>query len=331
MRRYSVIHYRAICAHSTEKYLADKRQKVGNPMKFNYVNPVTNEKREVSVTDKIPYTALTVVLENIIDSFPVEKQAEHGRQLVAIINHALKFNAVAEVAQSANIFAKLAERVTYGKYTIKANEDGTGYALGSMSKVDKEVTVKNADGKSVKERRFAFVTYADCVKFVKGINAENKKNGADLFSMSGDFTADEMRKLRYFIKSANGRLTDAERDILAERGESYAPFLMDKDSANGKKSRVQVFYDIFNGRAGKSVNAIHHIETNVLKECNTYNSMYKLDKDANESLYITALFNEWLNSEMVMATAYRAKNPEKPIKKAKKKSVESGETSVREN
>ena len=323
MRRYSVIHYRAICAHSTEKYLADKRQKVGNPMKINYVNPVTNEKREISVTDKVPYTALSVVLENIVDSFPVEKQCEYGRALLSVVNSALKQNAVAEVANSDNIFAKMAERVTYGKYTINPNEDGTGYEMGNMSKVDKHVSVKNEDGKSVKDRRFAFVTYADCVRYARAVNIANKKDGLGEFVMRGNFNADEMRKLRYFIKSANGRLTEKEREILAERGESYAPFLMDKDSANGKKARVQVFYDIFNGRAGKSVNAIHHIENNVLKECNSYSSMYKLDKDASESVYITALFNEWLNSEMVMATAYRAKNPEKPIrKKSEKKNAE---------
>ena len=278
---------------------------------INYKNPITEEKHEIMVAMAVPYAKLSTTLENIIDTFPAESQAELGKALVNTVNKAMKNNAIFDVVYAENIFVALANRVTYGAYTIKPGDNGTGYVLGSVSMVDKEVSVFNkAENKTVKERRKAFVTYADCVKFVKVLNRENKKNDAELFAMAGDFTASEMRKIRYFILCANGRLSNKDKENLVARGEEYACFLEDKDSNNGKKARVQIFYDIFNKHTEKSVKAIAPVENNVVKECTSYNSMYKLDKDSNETAYINALFNEWLNSEMVTATSYKAKKPE---------------------
>lgn len=304
--------------HTAQKFIPGKPGESGYIMNINFINPITNEKCEISVSMSVPYAPLTVALENIIDSFPASNQAEFGKTLVSMVNKAMRENAVADVVNSDNIFCALAERVTYGAYTIKPGENGTGYALGNVSAVDKEVSVfSKSENKTVKERRKAFVTYADCVKYVKALNRENKKNGLDLFAMSGDFTASEMRKIRYFILCANGRLSDKDKENLVNRGEEYACFLEEKDSNNGKKARVQVFYDIFNRHTGKAVKAIAPVENNVVKECTSYNSMYKLDKDSNETAYISALFNEWLNSEMVTATSYKAKKPEFVGKKKK--------------
>ena len=289
-------------------------------MKINYINPITNEKHEITVALSVPCESVKIALESILDGLPVENQAELGKPLINAVNKAMKSNAIEGVVYAENVFATLANRVTYGAYSIKTMETGTGYELNSVSMVDKEVSVfSKSENKTVKERRKAFVTYADCVKFVKALNRENKKNGIDLFAMAGDFTPSEMRKIRYFILCANGRLSDEDREKLVARGEEYAVFLEDKDSNNGKKARVQVFYDIFNGHTGKAVKAIAHVENNVVKECTGYNSMYKLDKDGNESAYISALFNEWVNSELVTATKYKAKKPELDMKKKKKK------------
>lgn len=287
-------------------------------MVINYKNPITEEKHEINVALSIPCATLSATLESIIDTFPAESQAELGKALVNSVNKCMKTNAIIDVVYTENIFVALAKRVTYGAYTIKPGENGTGYALGNVSAVDKEVSVFNkAENKTVKERRKAFVTYADCAKYVKTINRENKKNGANLFVMAGDFTASEMRKIRYFILCANGRLSDKDKENLVARGEEYAVFLEDKDSNNGKKARVQVFYDVFNKHTGKAIKAVAPIESNVVKECTSYNSMYKLDKDSNETAYISAFFNEWLNSEMVTATSYKAKKPEFIGKKKK--------------
>ncbi len=293
-------------------------------MKVMFKNPVTAEKHEITVALSVPCATVTVAVENIIDTFPAEVQAEHGRTLLALVNKAMKHNAVSSVVYAENLFAALANRVTYGKYTIKPGENGTGYALGNTSTVDKEVKIFNAkEKKTEKVRRVAFVTYADCVQFVKALNTENKKNNAPLFSMPGDFTPAEMRKIRYFIKCANGRLDEKDRENLIARGEEYSAFLEDKDSANGKKARVQIFYDIFNRHTGRNIRGIHHVENNVVKAMTSYDTMYKVDKDSAETAYISALFNEWLNSELVTATAYRAKNPESVGKKKKKNKDES--------
>ena len=295
-------------------------------MNIIITNPVTNEKHKITVALSVPCASVKMAIESIIDTFPADVQAEYGRNIIAAINRTMKNNAIADVVFSKNIFAALAQRVTYGKYAIHPGESGTGYTLDSFDIADKIVKVINPKtGKKEDERRKAFVTYADCVRYVKAMNTENKKNGAALYTIPGDFGADAMRKIRYFILAANGRLTEENKAMLTERGADYAPFLEDKDSNNGKKARVQVFYDIFNAATGKNVKAIHHVENNVVKECTTYNSMYKLDKDSNETAYISALFNEWLNSEMVTATAYRAKKPE-AAKKGKKKTAETAKT-----
>jgi hypothetical protein len=289
-------------------------------MLVKFVNPVTLEKHEINVAMSIPCTALTIALETIIDSFPAEVQAEHGRKLVSLVNNALKHNAVDNVVHADDIIVAMSKRVTYGKYTIEAGENG-GYALGSATIADKEVKVYNVEAKKTeKVRRPAFVTYADCVKFAKAINAENKKNNVELFTMGGDFNADEMRKLRYFILASDNRMS--EKDVenckaRAEKDSAYNAFLMG-NSNEAKKARVKIFYDIFNARTGKSVPAIHHVENNVVRECTSYNSMYKVEASANESRYISALFNEWLNSELVTAKAHRAKAPEAIGKKKKK-------------
>ncbi len=287
-------------------------------MKITINNPITNEKHEITVATAVPNPALKLAIENIIDKFPKNVQVELGRGIVNTVNRAMKNNAVESVVYSDNIFVALAKRVTYGRYTIKIDESGVGYSLDSSTTVDKEVKIYDvAEKKTVKTVRHAFVTYADCVKLLRAINNEHKKNNIATIAMNGDFDADEMRKIRYFILCANGRLTDENRATLAERGADYAPFLEDKDSNNGKKNRAQIFYDIFNAHTGKSVKAIHHIENNVVKECSSYNTMYKLDKDSSESVYISALFNEWLNSELVTATAYLAQAPEKKAKAKK--------------
>jgi hypothetical protein len=292
-------------------------------MNINFNHPITGEKCEISVVLSVPCETVKMKLESIIDTFPVEKQAALGKPIINMVNSAMKNNAVSGVVYSDDIFRALAERVTYGAYTIKAMETGTGYELNSVSMVDKEVSVfSKTENKTVKERRKAFVTYADCVKFVKALNRENKKNGIDAFAMSGDFTASEMRKIRYFIPCVNGRLSDDDRAKLAERGTEYACFLADRFSNDGRKARVQTFYDIFNRHTGKAVKAIARVENNVVDECKSYNSMYKLDKDGSEFAYISALFNEWLNSELATATSYKAKAPEFDSKKKKVKASE---------
>jgi hypothetical protein len=293
-------------------------------MLVKFVNPITSEKHEINVEMSIPCVELTIAIENIIDTFPAEVQAEHGRKLASMVNNALKMNAVYNVVHADDIIVAMSKRVTYGKYTIEPGENG-GYALGSATIADKEVKVFNAkENKTEKVRRPAFVTFVDCVKLAKAINAENKKNNADTFVMGGDFNADEMRKLRYFILASDNRMS--EKDVenckaRAEKDSAYNAFLMG-NSNEAKKARVKIFYDIFNARTGKSVPAIHHVENNVVRECTSYNSMYKVEASANEARYISALFNEWLNSELVTAKNHRAKAPETIGKKKKKKNAE---------
>jgi hypothetical protein len=300
-------------------------------MLVKFVNSITAKEYEINVVMSAPYPALTVAIENIVDGFPAEVQAEHGRVLISAINSAMKNNAVRDVVNSADIFVAMAERVTFGKYTIKPGENGTGYALGSSTTADKEVKVYNTTAKkSEKVRRPAFVTYDDCTRYAKALNRERKKANADLFILPGDFSASEMRKLRYFIRSAENRLSEKDVENLSARGAEYAPFSAGM-SNEAKKSRVSVFYDIFNARTGKAVKPVHHVENNVVKECTSYNSMYKLDASANESKYISALFNEWLNSELVTATAYRAKAPETVGKKKPAEKVENPEVKPEES
>lgn len=291
-------------------------------MLVNFVNSITSEKHEFDVRVSIPCAELTVIIEDIIDTFPAEVQAEHGRKLVNMVNNAMKYNAVNNVVFTTDVFVAMARRVTYGKYTVESGENG-GYALGSATVTDKEVKVFNAkENKTEKVRRPAFVTYADCVKNVKTRNAEYKKDGSDYtMTIPGDFNADEMRKLRYFILASDNRMS--EKDVenckaRAEKDGAYNAFLMG-NSNEAKKARVKIFYDIFNAKTGKSVPAIHHVENNVVRECTSYNSMYKVEASANEARYISALFNEWLNSELVTAKNHRAKAPEAIGKKKKKK------------
>ena len=283
-------------------------------MKVKFTHPVDKKEYEFTVALSVPHTVVTVYLENILDSLPVEYRFTVGKDIVNEVNKCMKNIAVESVVYSGNVFVAMAERVTYGAYSLGKEEDGVTYTLGNTNIVSKKVDVfSKKEGKFVQEARPAFVTYSDVVKFVKAYNKLAKAEGRTALLIDGNFTDEEMRKLRYFIKSANGTLSEAEVDTLkyrAEHDKSYEAFLMDKNSSDGKKARVQVFYDIFNRHTGKAVKAIQFVENDVLKECTTFNSMYKIDKNGNEVAYITALFNNWLNSELVTSVQHRAKAPE---------------------
>ena len=294
-------------------------------MKRMYNNPVTNEAVELSVNLAKPYAGLRVTVENIIDSFPVDKQAELGAELVSIVNSMLKAVAVENVVFSANIWEAMGEHVTYGAYTIKAGENGNGYALGSVSAVSRIVKYKD-NGEEKTEARPAFVSYADCVKFVKAYNKEAKKAEKHTIALPHDIAsdADAMRKIRYFIRSVNGTMTAEDTETCRVRGGDYVVFT-EKNNADGRKHKAQAIYNIFNAITGKDVSAIGRIVNDVCLECNSAKSMYKVNTTGNETAYISALYNHYVNSDVIAIDKHKAKAPEKTSNKKNKEATATAE------
>lgn len=298
-------------------------------MKMNYINPITNEHVELSTEMVVPYAGMRVVMENIIDSFPVDKQAELGAELVAMVNKMFKTNAIKNAVYSNNVWVAMGEKITYGKYTIVSGENGRGYALNSVSVVTRSVKYK-VDGVETVENRPAFVTYADCVKYVKAYNKEAKKAEKHCIALPHDINADAdaMRMVRYCIRSINGTMDNADVEACRVRGGKYLVWL-EKNNADGRKHKAQAIYDIFNAITGKEVVAIGRVINDVCLECNTSKSMYKVNTTGNEIAYITAFYNQYINSELVAIDRHKAKAPEKNSKKkTEEKPVAEAETNA---
>lgn len=295
-------------------------------MKRTFVNPMNGEKHEISVSLCKPYPALRVVLENIIDSFPAELQAEHGSALVSLVNDAMRTIAIESVVYSKNIWVAMLEKVTYGAYSIKAGENGNGYALDSTTTVSRVVKYK-VDGNEISENRPAFVTYADCVKYMRAYNKQAKKAEAMQIALPHDISADAdaMRMVRYFIRSVNGIMSAEDTESCNVRGGAYAVW-NERNNADGRKHKVQAIYDIFNSITGGNVQAIGRIANDVMTECNSAKSMYKVATTGGEIAYISALYNQYINSGVVAVDRHKAKAPEKTSKKnTKKAEAESAE------
>ena len=294
-------------------------------MKRTFVNPVNGEKVDVSVSMSVPYSALRVVLENIIDNFPSDKQAEHGSSLVSLVNDMMKTLAIESVVYSGNIWASMLNKVTYGAYSIKAGENGNGYALDSVTTVSRVVKYK-MDGEEVTENRPAFVTYADCVKYMRAYNKMAKKEERMTIALPHDIStdADTMRHIRYFIRSVNGIMSTDDVDACNVRGGDYAVW-NERNNADGRKHKAQIIYDIFNKLTGGDVQAIGRVVNDVMAECNSAKSMYKVATTGGEVAYITALFNQYVNSNLVAVDRHRAKAPEKNSKKKTEKAEATSE------
>ena len=284
-------------------------------MKRTFINPVNGEKVEISVSMSAPYSALRVVIENIIDSFPSEKQAEHGSALVSLVNDMMKTIAIESVIYSGNIWNAMLKKVTYGAYSIKAGENGNGYALNSVATVSRVVKYKK-DGEEITENRPAFVTYADCVKYMRVYNKEAKKAERMTIALPHDISADAdaMRHIRYFIRSVNGIMSEDDAEACRVRGGEYLVW-NERNNADGRKNKAQTIYNIFNAITGENVQAIGRVVNDVMAECNSAKSMYKVATTGGEVAYITALFNQYVNSNVHAVDRHRAKAPEKSSKK----------------
>jgi hypothetical protein len=284
-------------------------------MKRMFVNPVNGEKVEISVSLCKPYPALRVAMENIIDSFPAELQAEHGSALVSLVNDTMRAIAIESVVNSGNIWNAMLEKVTYGAYSIKAGESGNGYALDSTTSVSRVVKYK-VDGQEVAENRPAFVSYADCVKYMRAYNKLAKKEERTQIALPHDIAkdADAMRMVRYFIRSVNGIMTAEDADACRVRGGAYAVW-NERNNADGRKHKAQAIYNLFNAITGRNVQAIGRVVNDVMQECNSAKSMFKVATTGGEVAYITALFNQYINSDVVAVDKHKAKAPEKASKK----------------
>lgn len=284
-------------------------------MKRTFVNPMNGEKLEISVSLCKPYPALRVAMENIIDSFPAELQAEHGSALVSLVNDSMRAIAIESVVNSGNIWTAMLEKVTYGAYSIKAGENGNGYALDSVTTVSRVVKYK-VDGQEVTENRPAFVSYADCVKYMRAYNKQAKKDGRTQLALPHDINADadSMRMVRYFIRSVNGTMSTEDAESCRVRGGAYAVW-NERNNADGRKHKAQAIYDIFNNITGREVQAIGRVVNDVMTECNSAKSMFKVATTGGEVAYITALWNQYINSDIVAIDRHKAKAPEKASKK----------------
>lgn len=284
-------------------------------MKRTFVNPMNGEKVEISVSLAKPYPALRVAMETIIDSFPAEKQAEYGSALVSLVNDMMKTVAIESVVYSKNIWVTMFDKVTYGAYSISTNESGNGYALDSTSHVARKVKYK-VDGEEKEEFRHAFVSYADCVKYKRAYNKEAKKAEKMQIALPHDIDADAeaMRHIRYFIRSVNGIMSPEDVESCNVRGGDYLVW-NERNNADGRKHKAQKIYNIFNALTGNDVQAIGRVVNDVMTECNSAKSMFKIATTGGEVAYITALYNQYINSNVVAVDRHHAKAPEKNSKK----------------
>ena len=294
-------------------------------MKRTFVNPMNGESMEVSVSLAKPYSALRVAIENIIDNFPSDKQAEHGSALVSLVNDCMKTIAIESVVYSGNIWKTMFNKVTYGAYSIKAGENGNGYALDSVTTVSRIVKYK-VNGEEVTENRPAFVTYADCVKYMRAYNKSAKKEERMQIALPHDIgaDADAMRHIRYFIRSVNGIMSEDDAEACNVRGGDYAVW-NERNNADGRKHKAQIIYNIFNAITGEEVQAIGRVVNDVCQECNSAKSMYKVATTGSEVAYITALFNQYINSNVAAVDKHKSKAPEKNNKKNTKNAEEKTE------
>ena len=292
-------------------------------MKRMFVNPMNGEKVEISVAMCKPYPALRVAIENVIDSFPTDKQAEYGASLVSLVNDMMKTIAIESVVYSGNIWVTMFDKVTFGAYSIKAGENGNGYALDSTTSVSRIVKYK-VNGEEVSENRVAFVSYSDCVKYMRAYNKDAKKAEKMTIALPHDISADAdaMRHIRYFIRSVNGIMTAEDIESCNVRGGAYSVW-NERNNADGRKHKAQAIYNLFNAITGKEVQAIGRVVNDVMAECNSAKSMYKVATTGGEVAYITALFNQYINSDVVAVDRHKAKAPEKSSKKNTKKAEES--------
>ena len=288
-----------------------------------------NQPVELTVNSTIPTEDLKAQLILLLDEFPVESVAEYGKSIVNAINKAMYNNAVDSIINSPNIFVEMFKQVTYGKFTLKAdNESGRGYLLGDTNIVSKIVNLgKNSKGEKITESRPAFITYQEVVKrydyLVKLEKRQAKENNVKpvILPLNHNFSVNQLNLVSVFISNILGNeLSTTQKARLEKLGDDFKRFA--DISNNAKLEQLKYFYDIFNKHTGKDIKPISIVIKNLYKELTTFSSKFYIDSVESEVFVISAIFNHYINSNKVIAEKYKAKKVEKLLEekdKAEKK------------
>ena len=277
-----------------------------------------NQPVELQVNSTTPTDKLKASISILLDEFAPETVAESGKNIVNAVNKALYNNAIDSIINSPNIFVEMFKQVTYGKFTLKAdNESGRGYLLNNTNIVSKVVNLgKNEKGEKISESRPAFITYQEVVKrydyLVKLEKRQAKENNrkAVVLPLNHNFSVNQFNLVSVFISNILGNELNATQKARLEKlGDDFKRFTA--TSNNAKLEQLQYFYDIFNNHTGENVKAIAPIIKNLYKELTTFSSKFYIDSVENEVFVISAIFNHYINSNKVIAEKYKAQKVDK--------------------
>lgn len=285
-----------------------------------------NKSVDIDINTKTPVIELTAQLSNIFDEFPVDTVIDEGQKILAKVNKALLNNAIDEVIFTDNIFKTMYNKITYGKYTIKYNEDKTGYLLSSVNIVSKAIPTdkKNEDGKTIKENRPDFIDYVKVCKRYSQLKSEYKKQDLKLDALKGDFKPLEKMLISVFINNVLDRpLTDLQVAKLNAKGDEFKRFT--EKSNNAKLDQLNYIYDIFNKHTGNNTKAINKVIGNIYDEMKNFSSKYMLSTVENETTVISIIFNHYVNSSMITYEKYKAQKIDNLIKEPKAKKTKKEE------
>lgn len=281
----------------------------------------------------VPAPELTEAIKDAIGSYGSDEQFTIGSDLVRKVNDRMKWNAIDYAIASADFLTALATPVTYGVYTIKAGENGRGYALGNCSIKSAEVPTgkKGPDGKTVKELRPVFIDYSEFMKRVAELDKENKKKGRPPVKLNGELPDKWNRILTMLSNAMVNGLTNADLETIKAWGEPYTAMLPGDGEhyENWVVRVIQGFYDLLNARTGNSYKAIKPVffekvgmengapvfRNRILQELVKYRSKTKTEVIGGNVALFTIILNEYINTGVAVAKRSRQNSIAKDFKK----------------
>ena len=281
-----------------------------------------------------PNANITKCMEYVLDEYiKLDNNITLCKSVVNDINKALKNNIIMDIIYLANeennnIFNVLANKHTFGGYSIKFEENI--YTLSNVTTVEKPVEKVKENGIEKITVRPIFITYDDIIKFVANNNSKCKKDDTiEKFTLTNEIISNDfMRKIRFFSKCIDDTLTDNDKEYFTKAMETdtdykaFAKYFDDRNSKTAKAEIMQVFYNYFSTKTNLDAKALPFIWELVKLSVLSYKNVIKKLDNKKENAYINALFIEFINSNEKLILKHNAKNP---IESTKKKTVKKEE------